>query len=859
MRRRSWVLVAVAGVAAIAGWTWRGRGGDDAEPGKFPSDWFGNQRAYPTGSIPHDKVVAAVQQVQLERALARAEPRLAAGTLVWEDAGPYNIGGRVTGLAVAPGGNTVYLASANGGVFKSTNAGVNWTPIFDDHAVYSIGAVALAPGSSDILYVGTGEANSAVDSYDGAGVFRSPDGGGSWEFLGLEPTRRIARIAIDPSNADRIFVAAMGTQFSANPDRGLYRSENGGVSWSKVLFLNDSTGVCDVVIHPAHPETVFAASWERIRRPTYRRAFGPGCGIWRSADAGTTWTRLQAGLPAPSDSVGRIGLAIAPSRPAWVYAQIIGGSVLGYQGRGFYRSENGGTTWARRDLGTSFTGAFGGFGWYFGDCAVDPQDPNRVYALGVTLRRSISGGQSFSNINNNAHVDEHALWIDPANSARIYMGSDGGFFASQPGSSQWFKSVDLPITQFYAGTIDPSNPARLLGGTQDNNTLLTPGPADQWTPILGGDGFQCLVDPTNPDIVFAEWQYCCSGSGLQRSTDGGASFISPFGIDGGDRFNWNTPIAMHPDDHNILLLGSQRVYKSVNNGVEYAIASGDLTSNPIAGLVYGTLTTLDISSVDFNLYYAGTDDGRVWRSDDGGSNWIRIDSGLPVRWITRVTADPFDSQVVYVTLSGFQRDEHEAHVYRSSNRGATWTSIAGNLPDIPANDVLVDPTDAATLYLATDVGVYATRNGGGFWFPLGSGMPVQTVFDMTLHAPSRTLLAATHGRGQWRLDLTQLPTDVATVPALQSIDMRPPVPNPSRGPIRVDLVLAAAAREADVAVYDVAGRIVRRIHGGPLPSGTHALTWDGRDARGTPAAAGVYFVRAAVHGGVRVQRVVRAQ
>jgi photosystem II stability/assembly factor-like uncharacterized protein len=863
---RRWDAALAIAVVAIATWAWvaprfeprRAAGERDAEgryPKQLPNDWFTSQRAFPTGTIPPEKLAAAVQQVQLERALAK--PQATTGTLGWQNAGPFNIGGRVTGLAVAPGGATVYLASANGGVFKSTNAGANWAPIFDDHAVYSIGAVALEPGSSSVLYVGTGEANGAVDSYDGGGLFRTPDGGATWQFLGLEATRRIARVAIDPSNPDRIFVAAMGTQFSTGPERGLYRSIDRGGAWQKVLSLNDSTGACDVVIHPAHPETLYAATWERVRRSTYRRAFGPGCGIWRSADGGDTWTRLQNGLPAPSDSVGRIGLAIAPSRPTTVYAQIIGGAVLGYNGRGLYRTTNGGATWQRRDGGATFINMFGGFGWYFGDCAVDPADPNRVYAMGVTIKRSTTGGQTWTDLTSGTHVDQHAIWIDPANPQRVYLGNDGGFYSSNDGGSSWTKSVDLPITQFYAGSVDPANPNRLLGGTQDNNTLLTAGPPDQWTPILGGDGFQCLVHPDDPQVVFAEWQFCCSRTGLRRSTDGGETFLQPFGIDTNDRFNWSTPIVMHPANPNILLLGSQRVYKSTDNGVEYAITSEDLTSNPIAGLVYGTTTTLDISAADASLYYAGTDDGRVWRSDDAGSSWIRIDAGLPVRWVTRVTADRFDAQVVYVTLSGFQRDEHEAHVYRSANRGATWTAIAANLPDVPANDVLVDAADPQTLFLATDVGVYATRNGGASWFPLGSGMPVQTVFDLTLHAPSRTLVAATHGRGQWKLDVSLLPTDVVVAPPA-GVRLSAPAPNPSRGDARLDLSLDGDARRAEVEVYDAAGRVVRRLRAGPLGRGTHAVVWDGRDTRGARVAAGVYFVRARVDGAVRLRRVVRA-
>ncbi len=830
---------------------------EEREAGTFPSDWFVRQREFPNTAIPAGALDAAVAQAQFDRALALSKPGAQTAALAWQNAGPFNIGGRVTALAVAPGGSTIYLGAANGGVFKSVNSGVNWTPLFDNFAVFSIGALTLQPGTSNVLYVGTGEANGSVDSYDGAGLFRTSDGGTSWQFLGLEATRRIARVAVDPTNANRIFVAAMGTQFSTGPDRGLYLSENGGSSWNRVLFVNDSTGVCDVAINAAHPDTVFAASWERLRKPSYRRAYGAGCGIWRSVNAGHTWARLQTGLPAPSDSIGRIGLAIAPSRPAWIYAQITSGTNMGYVGRGMYRSTDGGTTWARRDAGNSFTSMFGGFSWYFGDCAVDPTNPNVVYALGLTIRRSTNGGQSFSSITSNAHVDNHAVWIDPANPAHVYLGNDGGFFSTTTTGSAWFKSVDLPITQFYAGAIDPSNPARLLGGTQDNNTLLTAGSPSSWTPILGGDGFQCLVDPLDPLVVFAEYQNACSGQGPFRSTDGGSTFFAASGFSSGDRYNWNAPIVMSSLDHNVLLAASQRVYKSTDNGQNYDPVSPDLTTNPISPLVYGTVTTLDISPKNANLYYAGTDDGRVWRSIDAGSSWSRIDAGLPVRWVTRITADPSDGFVVYLTLSGFMLDEHASHVYRSTNRGDTWTAIDSNLPDVPANDIVVDPTDTYTLYLATDVGVYASRNRGGSWFALGTGMPVQTIFDLTLHSPSRTLVAATHGRGQWKLNVTGLPTDVAG-DAIGGFELSRPVPNPSRGETQLALDLPAAA-DVQVAIYDVRGRAVRVLRTGALGRGSHPMRWDGLDAAGGRVAAGTYFIRAQSAGTVRTQRIVRVE
>ncbi len=827
------------------------------EGGPYPSDWFGAQRAYPSGVIDQAAYRAAVEQARVERAGGAGIG--AQGALIWEMAGPYNIGGRVTALAVAPGGNTVYLGAAAGGVFKSTNGGVNWAPVSDAIGTFSVGALALEPGNPSVVYCGTGEANSSVDSYDGSGLYRSLDAGGTWSHLGLTETRRIGRVAVDPSNPQRIFVAAMGAQFSTGPDRGLYRSENGGASWTKVLFVNDSTGACDVVVNPAHPETVFAATWERVRRSTYRRAFGPGCGIWRSANFGATWTRLTNGLPPPSDNVGRIGLAMAASRPALLYAQIVTGSAAGYVGLGMYRTTDGGISWTRRDA-SGFTGAFGGFAWYFGEVAVDPTVPDRVFGMGVSVIRSTDGGINFANFTSNAHVDQHAMWIDPSNPARIYLGNDGGFFSSINGGASWAKSTDLPITQFYAGAIDPSSPGRLMGGTQDNNTLITNGVPTAWSAVLGGDGFQCLIDPLNPQVLFAEYQNCSGGQGLQRSTNGGASFALPTGFVLSDRYNWSTPIVMNPLNHNTLLVGSQRVYKSLNNGIAYAPISGDLSRNLPTQLLYGTLTTLDISAADSSVYYAGTDDGRVWRSTDAGGNWTEITAGLPLRWVTRVTADPVDPQVVYVTLSGFGQDELASHVYRSADRGDTWTPISGNLPDIPANDILVDPVAPNRLFLATDVGVYVSNNLGAEWEPLGSGMPIQTIFDLTLHNGSRTLVAATHGRSQWRLDLAGLPVlAVEPAPAPGRLALSSPAPNPSHASVALSLVLESPGA-VQVAVFDPMGRRLRDLERGPLAAGRHAITWDGRDASGRPAAAGVYYVRARVGSGASVvRRLVRTR
>ncbi len=840
-----------------------GRDGDrDGErgtgPGHDPADWFYAQRADRDGSFPQERFEAALQQAQVERAAARglsgALRATSGGALVWQQAGPFNIGGRVTALAVASDGS-IYLGSANGGVWKSVNAGVNWTCVTDQQPFYSVGALAADPSTPGTIYCGTGEANSSVDSYDGNGLWRTTDGGASWANLGLTTTGRIARVVVDPTNPAHVLVAAMGRQFSTNPDRGLYQTLDGGASWSQVLSVSDSTGVTDLVVNPAHPDTMFCSTWERVRRLTYRRTSGPESGVWRSIDRGTTWTRMSTGLPTPTDSVGRIALAVAPSRPSTVYAQVTGGYSLGYSGVGFYRSTDGGTSWTRRSSGGSWSSNFGGFAWYFGDIGVDPNNPDHVWSLGVSLFSSANGGSTWGSVNGALHADQHAIWIDPANSSHIYEGNDGGFWWSTTGTS-WTHSSDLPISQFYDGDVSAANANAIYGGLQDNSTVMTTTGPSAWSTIQGGDGFHVLVDPVNPNIVFDEYQNCSSGSGFYRSINGGPSQAGTSGWVSSDRFGWDTPIAMNPLNHNVLLAGSQYVYRSTNNGLTWGHVSPSLAwpADSVSQLTYGCITTLSISPADTTVYYAGTDDGRVWRTINRGGSWTEITAGLPGRWVTRVTADPADAQVVYVTLSGFTTDNPAALVYRSASQGAAWTNVSGNLPNFPGNDLVVDPADTQTLYLATDLGVWITRNQGSTWYSLGQGLPLQAVLDLTLHAASRQLFAFTHGRSAWKLDLTAMPAGVPAA-AVTRLALSPAWPNPARGTVRMSIEIAQAA-SAEVAIYDVIGRRVSTLHEGALAAGRHDLAWDRRDARGARAAAGVYFVRAVVGGATRTQRLV---
>ena len=827
-----------------------------------PSDWFYAQRVWPGTAIPQARVRAEIERLRLERAggAGRFAATGATSALTWQQVGPLNIGGRVTAIAAAPGGSPAYCGSANGGIFRSLDGGANWTAVTDAYSFFSIGALTLNPLNPATVWCGTGESNASLDSYDGNGLWVSRDAGQTWVPSGLAATARIAAVAVSPVDSNTIYVGAMGTQFTTGPDRGFYRSADGGRTWTKTLFVSDSTGVCDVAVDPAHPETVYCATWERVRRLTYRRAFGPECGVWRSFDGGRTWARLAGGLPAPGDNVGRIGLAVAPSLPSRLYAMISSGATGGYTGLGVWRSDDGGTTWTKEDSGTTFRNSFGGssgFAWYFGRIAVDPTNANVVWTCGTLLLRSSDGGVTWADMTGSSHVDHHAFWFDPLDATHLYLGNDGGFWAARSGGA-WGHAVTLPISQFYAGSVAATNPGKLVGGTQDNGSLQAEGGPSSWGETLGGDGFYNLVDPLDATVTFAEWQYCCDNSGPRRITSDGLVATSPSGFNSADRYNWCTPVVMSPRNHNLLLTGSQRVYRSTNGGLSYAAISPDLTTDPVAQVVYGTITTLAISNADTSCYYAGTDDGRVWRSQTRGVTWENVTAGLPGRYVTRVTADPADPQVVYVCLSGFGLDDHAPHVFRSTDRGTTWLPVDGNLPDAPANDLVVDPADTNTLYAATDMGVFITRNLGSTWWALGAGMPLEPVFSLTLHAASRQLFAFTHGRSAWKLDLTALPLAAGPPPPPTALALSAPRPNPAAGPVRLDLDLPRAAA-VEATVYDPAGRRVRVLARGVLAAGRHPLAWDGADERGTAAPAGVYFVRASAVGEVRSQRLVRVR
>ncbi|MEM9928185.1 MAG: hypothetical protein AAF840_00065, partial [Bacteroidota bacterium] len=771
---------------------------------RAPENWQALQRLYPYDQI--DEVALRKAKDWKQEALQRAAASRGTNQ-TWELAGPTNIGGRVTDLEMPPNDlNTIYVGSAAGGVFKSDNQGQDWYPIFDDAASLSIGDMALAPSNPNTIYVGTGESNGGGGSltYDGFGVYRSLNAGDTWEHLGLENVGTIGRVVVHPTQPNTVFVGAMGNLFRKNDERGLYRTQDGGDTWEQVLYLNDSTGVIDVIIHPQNPDIILAATWERSRTVNRISYGGQGSGIYRSADGGATWTEITSGLPTLAAAKGRIALAIAPSAPDTMYASYATAS--GSQ-EGFYRSTNGGINWETRSI-NGITSV--GFMWWFGRITVAPDDPEVIYFSGFENHKSNNGGMGWTTIFPDVHVDQHATFIHPLDPNFVLAGNDGGVFLSNNGGSSYQALTGLPITQFYTCAFDFLQPEHLLGGTQDNSSMRTlSGEPDDWEIIFFGDGFYTLVDPGNSDIVYASSQF----GGLARSDFGGApgTFQTVLnGIPNSDRRNWKTPVVIDQNTPSTVYYGTYRVFKSTNRGESWVPISPDLTNgNQTVTRRYGTITSISVSPYDDDLIYVGTDDGRVWSTEDGGTNWNDLNLGLPNRWVTSVAASPFSPDEVYLTYSGYRFGENIGHVYRSSDRGQTWVNIQGNLPDVPINQIEINPTNGQ-LYLATDIGVFISENNGSSWSLLGSELPNTVVTSLSYHAPTRTLLAGTYGRSMHKYVFAP-PTSTQLRASLIS-DARV-FPNPVVNASTFQFKLHSAT-SIDVRLYDQNGRLITTFFSG---------------------------------------------
>jgi photosystem II stability/assembly factor-like uncharacterized protein len=672
---------------------------------------------------------------------AEAAARVPVTGARWRFAGPTNIGGRIVDLALDPTRrDTLYAAAASGGLWRSTDAGATFAPAWPDDLTQAMGSVAVTP--QGVLYAGTGEANPGGGSitYTGTGVYRSTNGGRTWANVGLRDSGAIGKIIVDPRDPRTVFVAATGSLFNPGGDRGVYRSTDGGRSWTRVLAgVNDTTGASEVMFDPVNPNRMYAVLWDHLRQPDRRSYSGVGSGVYRSTDAGATWQRLDGLVPAAPD-VGRIGLGVAPSNPDQLYAVVGRGATSAQPFGGFYSSADGGDTWTRLPDHPELVASQSSFAWWFGKVWVAPRDPLLVRVAGVALMTSPDGGHTWLGEDEEIHVDQHAMVWDRNYPDRVYLGNDGGVYRSDSGgNSGWVKATHEPYTQFYSVAISPQDPSRISGGTQDNGSLRSWGPV-RFNEYLGGDGEENLINPTDVNNVFACYQY----GNCYRSTDGGDTLEYFADRTSSDRRNWFTPVQFDQNDPNVLYYGGNRLDRSTDNGVTWTPISPDLTGGPGQDTYpFGTITTVAAAPSDPRTLYVGTDDGRLWRTGDLGATWTLLRDGD--QWVTRVAVDPRRSSVVYATLSGYRSGSDDPHVIVSRNGGASWVDLSGNLPQAPVNDVVLGR--GRTLYIATDQGVFVSPTGTDRWWRLGRGFPLVPVDDIEYDPGTRRLVAATFGRG----------------------------------------------------------------------------------------------------------------
>ena len=716
--------------------------------------------------------------------------------LKWQFVGPTNISGRCTDVAVVePRGKsyTMYVATASGGVWKTDNEGVTWTPVFDQQVSTAIGDIELDPQNPQVLWVGTGEANIFRSSQSGCGIFKTTDGGKTWKHMGLENSFTIARIVVHPKNTNIVYVAASGHEWTANPDRGVYKTTDGGKTWEKVLFVDDMTGAIDLVIDPSDPNTLYASTWQRIRKKwndPRTEANYTGSGIWKTTNGGKNWEQINAGIPEPKFR-GRIGIDIARSNPKVVYAFVDnyeevtdaedGSNSDAYgrpssgtiKGATVYRSDNKGKSWVQVSGQTPEMKKYmqyhsATYGWVFAQMRVDPKDENTIYTMGLGLNVSTDGGKTYKELDG-MHGDHHGLWIDPNNTDYLVNVNDGGIVLSYDRGKNWRRFTDnLPVVQFFNLNYDMGTPFKVYGSVQDHGsfagTVDISNGRDKIRPVdfagaPGGEGSNHFIDPRDPNVIYSAGFYG-SISRVNRATNDWKSILPQvYENEQPLRGQWLAPFILSAHNPDIVYHGMQYLFMSRDKGGTWKQISPDLSYNDpkkIGDIQYQTLFTVSESPLKFGLIYAGTDDGRLHVTKDGGTNWTELTSKLAQnRWISRVVASNYKMGRVYVAQNGKRDDDFQVYIWKSDDYGTTFRDISGNIPLGPVNVIREDPFDANILYAGTDLAVYVSKNGGDSWEVLGN-LPTTYVHDLIVHPRDNMLVIATHGRGMWALDANQV-------------------------------------------------------------------------------------------------------
>jgi len=692
--------------------------------------------------------------------------------LPWRSIGPISQGGRVESIAGVPGDpSIVYVGIGSGGVWRTENAGASWTPIFDEQPTVAIGDIEVSANNPDLIWVGTGESLLSKTSFPGIGVFKSIDGGETWEHKGLPDSHHIMRIAIDAKDSETVYVAAMGHNIAPNTERGVFKTTDGGNTWKKILYVNDQTGASDVIINPNNSNHIFAAMWNRKE--------GNHSGIYRSLDGGETWTKQSSGFLS-GEHTGIIGFDIAPTNSNYVYAvvdnrapNIVNGRERGVKGCEVYLSKDFGNTWEKTHEEPLYI--YAGHGWSFGDIKVSPTNENEIFVLGVTLQKSIDGGKTFTEVRGEIahlvendskilHLDMHDLWIDPLQPKRLLLGNDGGIFSSFDKGKEWVHHNNLPIAEFYTISIDNHDTNIVYGGTQDNSSLYGPidndrNRKDPWNFVWldrwsGGDGFETFSDPTNPDIVFFESQ----GGGMVRKNHkiNESVWIQPRNEDNEKpfRFNWHAPFMSSIHNPKILLSGGNKVFKSLDKGDNWQTISPDLFAEYSKENLEGVLTVLAESPLNTKLLIAGGNKSEIFLTTDEGENWINKNNGLPSHLkLTSIVPSKYSEDRVYITLNDYNHDDASPQVYVSNDLCDTWQLISNNLPTEATHIFAEDPKDENILYLGTDLGVYISIDRGNNWISLSKKLPPIATQDLLVHPDKDELIIATHGRSMYALDV----------------------------------------------------------------------------------------------------------
>ncbi|MCK5059477.1 MAG: glycosyl hydrolase [Candidatus Aminicenantes bacterium] len=845
--------------------------------------------------------------------------------LEWHSLGPYFTGGRIDDIeAYENNPYTFYVASASGGLWITENNANTWEPVFDHESSISIGDIAISQGNRNLVWVGTGEANSSRSSYAGTGVFKSTDGGKTWQNMGLRESHHIGRILIDPEDNKTVYAAALGHLYTDNEERGVFKTTDGGKTWKKVLYISPKTGVVDLIMHPRNNKILFAASWQKDRKPWEMIEGGEESAIYKTLDGGLTWTKKVNGFP-QHGNVGRVGLAISPSNPDVLYAlldnqenrpvtkedepgkksgitledlvrmgvdefikidtrtlakflkenlaatffdaEVLKGLVkageitptelaeiitedleklnLMVVGAEVYRSSDGGESWAKTYKQNLSSDIYKSYGFYFGQIRVDPKDENTLYILGIPLLKSGNGGRTFENIStqgnmltrNAVHVDSHAMWIDPKDPRRILLGTDGGLNISYDAGATWQKVDNLCLAQCYTVNYDFRRPYFIYTGLQDNGVTVGPrnfrygSRSRMWRMILGADGASVEVQKDDPNIVYAASQF-----GAIYRVDLGKMSLK--GIKPGSktrktryRFNWLAPFIISHHDSSTIYMGANVLFKSGDKGDNWEALSPDLSrkKNIDGNVPYGTITTIAESTFGPGILYAGTDDGNVWLTRNGGKNWKNIGAVLPGKWVSRVVASRYKKERIYVTMTGYREDDFATYIYVSHDFGANWQFLKANLPDEPVNVIREDPRNDNILYTGTDSGVYISLNSGEKWRSLKCNLPTIAVCDLRIHPREKELIIGTHGRGVFVLpvkNIQRLTPQVLSRPLfLFEIESVHLLDYPPRGKQKIKFEFYTPKSTKVTLQIMKAGRSIKRLNIDSAP-GLNIFEWD---------------------------------